>query len=205
MNDLIQTIDGQPWTTSVLVAEKFGKGHKDALKAIRNMECSEEFSRRNFAPSNYRDRRGKQQPMFLMTRDGFSMLAMGFTGRQAAEWKEKFIAAFNKMEAALRPRRPKSQSTVRDRRGLYHAAIDLMTDRGWSLPTIYQLFDCYAGVPHLDLMTPDRIGEVVGFAERARVRETTDEDWVRIEVGRQKLLTAPDQMDLIESIEPQLK
>jgi Rha family phage regulatory protein len=205
MNDLIQTIDGQPWTTSNLVAEKFGKLHKDVLKAIRNLQSSEEFNRRNFAPIEYRDGRGRMMPAFLIRRDGFSMLAMGFTGREAAQWREKFIAAFNKMEAALRPRRPKSVSTVRDRRALYHAAVDLMADRGLSLPAAYQLFDAYAGVPHMDLMTPERIGEVVEFAERARTRQTTSEDWMRVEAGRQKLLTSPNQLDLIENIEPQLK
>jgi anti-repressor protein len=75
--------DDQFWTTSLDVAEKFGKMHKDVLKAIRNLECPEEFKRRNFAPRDYRDDRGKDQKSYLISRDGFTLLAMGFTGKGA--------------------------------------------------------------------------------------------------------------------------
>lgn len=97
----IRTKGGQLFTTSIDVAEKFGKQHKDVLRAARKLDCSDEFSRRNFAPSNYTDDRGKKQPMVCMTKDGFVFLAMGFTGKDAADWKEKYISAFNAMEQAL--------------------------------------------------------------------------------------------------------
>ncbi len=93
--------DEQFWTTSLDVAEKFEKQHKDVLKAIRNLDCSEEFSRRNFAPSEYKDDRGKDQKSYFISRGGFSFLAMGFTGKRAAEWKEKYIEAFDRMEATI--------------------------------------------------------------------------------------------------------
>jgi len=86
---------GQTITTSVVIAEKFGKRHTDVLRAIGNLECSEGFRQRNFASADYVDEQGKPRPMFEITRDGFSFLAMGFTGKDAAVWKEKFIAAFN--------------------------------------------------------------------------------------------------------------
>lgn len=89
------------FTTSLDVAEKFGKQHKDVLRAIANLECSEEFNRRNFAPISYADEYGRKQPMYHITRDGFAFLAMGFRGKRAAVWKEKYIQAFNTMEAAL--------------------------------------------------------------------------------------------------------
>lgn len=92
---------GQLWTTSLEVAGKFGKRHDTVLRAVRNLECSEDFSRRNFAESTYRDERGKDQPMVAMSRGGFSMIAMGFTGREAVAWKEKFIAAFDQMEKTI--------------------------------------------------------------------------------------------------------
>lgn len=94
--------DGQPTATSLQVAEHFGKRHTHMLRAIRNLGVSEEFSRLNFGPRDYFDERGKVQPMYDMTRDGFAMLAMGFTGKEALRWKEAYITAFNAMEAKLR-------------------------------------------------------------------------------------------------------
>ena len=108
---------GQITATSLQVAEHFGKRHPDVLRAIRKLEVSEEFSRCNFAPRDYFDERGKVQPMYDITRDGFAMLAMGFTGKEAARWKEAYISTFNAMEAKLRAlyvTPPLSQSEFRN-------------------------------------------------------------------------------------------
>jgi len=86
-------------TTSKDVAEKFEKKHKNVLQSIQNLDIPEEFSRLNFQPSEYKDSRGKMMPMYEMTRDGFVLLAMGFTGRKAMEWKIAYINAFNLLEA----------------------------------------------------------------------------------------------------------
>lgn len=94
--------DGQPTATSLQVAEHFGKRHGDVIRSIRKLEVPEEFSRRNFASRDYFDERGKVQPSYLITRDGFALLAMGFTGKEAMRWKLAYIAAFNAMEAKLR-------------------------------------------------------------------------------------------------------
>lgn len=94
--------DGALTVTSRQVAEHFGKQHRDVLRAIRNLECSGDFTERNFAPSEYVDVTGRSLPQMLMTRDGFAFLAMGFTGKEAARWKETYIAAFNAMEQRLR-------------------------------------------------------------------------------------------------------
>jgi phage regulator Rha-like protein len=69
---------------------------------LRELECSTEFAQRNFTPSSYTNLQNKEQPMYQITRDGFTMLAMGFTGKEAAKFKEKYIATFNMMEEALR-------------------------------------------------------------------------------------------------------
>lgn len=89
---------GQPMVSSLLVADKFGKRHDNVLQAIEKLECSKRFRLLNFKESSYLTSQGKEQPMFQMTRDGFSFLAMGFTGKEAAAWKERFIEAFNAME-----------------------------------------------------------------------------------------------------------
>ncbi len=90
-----------PTTTSLLVAKKFGKKHKTVLRAIEELDCSESFSWHNFVPRKYKNR-GKDYPYYEITRDGFSFLCMGFTGKKAAAWKEKYIKAFNRMEKELR-------------------------------------------------------------------------------------------------------
>lgn len=103
MNDYGIFADGKDTAraNSLIVAKMFGKDHKNVLRAIKNIDCSEEFSRLNFAPSKYKDDRGKMQPCVMMTRDGFTFLAMGFTGKKAAQFKEAYIKRFNEMEKLI--------------------------------------------------------------------------------------------------------
>jgi Rha family phage regulatory protein len=98
---LIELIDGQPTTTSIDVANHFSKRHDTVLRAVRQLECSPEFTDRNFAASEYTDSTGRKLTQYRMTRDGFTFLCMGFTGKEAAKWKEAYINAFNQMEATL--------------------------------------------------------------------------------------------------------
>lgn len=102
VENIVEADDGGMFTTSLIVAQAFEKEHKDVLKAISNLECSEEFSRRNFAHTPYvHPQNGQTYPAYRLTRDGFAFLAMGFTGKRAAIWKEKFLEAFNAMERRL--------------------------------------------------------------------------------------------------------
>jgi Rha family phage regulatory protein len=87
--------------SSIDVAERFGKLHKNVLTAIQGIECSDEFRRLNFKPASYNDAQGKPRPVFKLTRDGFSLLVMGFSGTKAMYWKERYIQAFNMMEAEI--------------------------------------------------------------------------------------------------------
>lgn len=93
-------------TTSRVVAEKFGKRHADVLRSIEStaQDLPEEFSQRNFASATYLDAQGKPRQQYQLTRDGFTLITMGFTGRAAMAWKIRFIEAFNAMEAELRSR-----------------------------------------------------------------------------------------------------
>lgn len=113
ISPVITIVEGIAKTTSLNVAEVFGKHHKDVLKVIKNIECSEEFRLHNFAPTSYLDSQGKIQPMYEITRDGFSFLGMGFTGKKAAQWKEAYITAFNRMETALN-QQPITHTTVEE-------------------------------------------------------------------------------------------
>lgn len=94
--------DGHPITTSLRIAEVFGKLHKNVLRDIRDIDCSEKFGRLNFEQSSYLNDQGKWQPMVEMTRDGFVFLVMGFAGPEAARFKEAYIDAFNAMEERIR-------------------------------------------------------------------------------------------------------
>jgi len=106
MNNLVTVINGQATTSSLKVAEVFGKQHKDVLKAISNLECSKDFSERNFALTSFEVNQpnggSRTEKAYTITRDGFSFLAMGFTGKKAAQFKEAYIQAFNEKEAALK-------------------------------------------------------------------------------------------------------
>lgn len=98
---LVHFNNGQITTTSISIAQHFGKHHKDILKAIKKLDCSADFRRRNFAPSYYKSEQGKSMPAYQITRDGFMFLCMGFTGKAAARWKEAYIRAFNQLEAEV--------------------------------------------------------------------------------------------------------
>ena len=84
------------------VAEVFEKQHKHVMESIRELDCEEEFNESNFRPVEYCDAKGEMRPEYLITRDGFTLLAMGFTGAKAMQWKIKYIEAFNAMEEQLK-------------------------------------------------------------------------------------------------------
>ena len=92
--------NGQALCSSLQVAETFEKDHGHVLRDIRDLECSTEFWHSNFGESNYKNR-GKSYPMYLMTKDGFTFLVMGYTGKKAAAFKEAYIHRFNQMEAFI--------------------------------------------------------------------------------------------------------
>lgn len=110
---------GQAMTNSRAVAELFGKRHADVLRAIAGLECSASFNERNFASVEYQDTKGEWRRSANMTKDGFVFLVMGFTGKEAARFKEAYIARFNEMEAELRQPlmpnvRPATLAAVKD-------------------------------------------------------------------------------------------
>lgn len=98
---VLSTKSGEPVASSRQVAENFGKEHKDILESIRQILAAENSATKSMFYETTFENRGKQYPMYLMNRDGFTLLAMGFTGKAALEWKLKYIAAFNEMEKKL--------------------------------------------------------------------------------------------------------
>lgn len=82
--------------------KQYTREHKEVLRIIRELKCSDEFRGDHYSPSNYVDSRGKKQPCIVMDRDGFTMLVMGFTDPKALRFKEAYIKQFNAMEKNLR-------------------------------------------------------------------------------------------------------
>jgi phage regulatory protein, rha family len=93
--------NGRAVTTSVAIAEFFGKRHERVLDKIRNLDCSSSFNEHNFVSVTYTDAKGEKRPMYQITKNGFVFLVMGFTGKKAAAFKEAYIAEFDRMEAEL--------------------------------------------------------------------------------------------------------
>ena len=96
-------VNNQPRASSIEVAAKFGKRHDHVLRQIRQIvaNCPESFNAPNFGAVETKDDKGELRPAYTMTRDGFTILAMGFTGPKALAWKIRYIEAFNAMETEL--------------------------------------------------------------------------------------------------------
>ncbi|MGQ3440288.1 Rha family transcriptional regulator [Bacillus subtilis] len=101
MNQIVFIEGNQAVTDSLTVAEVFGKRHADVIKSIETLNCSNEFTERNFSLSDYQDVTGRTLKKYLIKRDGLTFLVFGYSGAKAAIFKEKYIAEFNRMEAEL--------------------------------------------------------------------------------------------------------
>lgn len=112
MNEIIlSTQNGEPVASSRQIAESFGKEHKHVLTAIRQILVAENSATKFFHETAF-EYRGQKFPEYMMNRDGFTLLAMGFTGKAALEWKLKYIQAFNEMEKQLAQRPQLSRSEL---------------------------------------------------------------------------------------------
>lgn len=96
--ELVIMKDKQAVTSSLQVARNFDKNHRDVLESVRNLTAENPATRIMFFETTYKNSRGQEYPEYLMNRDGFTLLAMGFTGKKALEFKLKYIDAFNQME-----------------------------------------------------------------------------------------------------------
>lgn len=106
INELVTINGGVASTTSRKIAKAFGKAHKEVLRDIKNLGCSSDFHERNFALSQYIQKMptggDKIRPEYQVTRNGFVILAMGYTGERAMQFKEMYIARYDEMESQLR-------------------------------------------------------------------------------------------------------
>lgn len=110
MERLVEVQGNQVVVDSRNVAQNFGKYHKDVLETIDNITKAEKSALVFFKKITYQVKGNfKKYPAYLINRDGFSLLVMGFTGRKALQWKLKYIEAFNRMEETLKHPKPKQR------------------------------------------------------------------------------------------------
>ncbi|MBL8482444.1 MAG: Rha family transcriptional regulator [Rhodocyclaceae bacterium] len=169
----VSVVGGAVTTTSIAIAEHFGKLHKNVLRDIQHLcvDLPEEWHRLNFEPMSVEVAIGngatRRDMAYRITRKGFTLLAMGFTGQRALRWKLAYIEAFDAMEAALKPRdlqqaepRPPGPEFVTARRflAIYYALgrrmgaamllwvlLELGADQGWVQVTMRDLIDALGG------------------------------------------------------------
>lgn len=101
-NLITKTEDGKLVVSSRRVADDFKKRHSDVIEKIQTLIKTKKSVMSMFIESSYKAGTGKNYKEYLLTRDGFSLLVMGFNGREALEWKLKYIEAFNTMEKQLK-------------------------------------------------------------------------------------------------------
>lgn len=102
MNELVYLKNNEAVCDSLQVAEKFRKEHRNVLQSIDNLIAENSAVKEMFRLSNYKADNGQMYRKYFMNRDGFSLLAMGFTGKEALEWKLQYIKAFNQMESFIK-------------------------------------------------------------------------------------------------------
>lgn len=172
----VAVYDGQPCTTSLKIAEVFGKRHDHVLRAIQEMvapnfggsEITADFVQLNFKRYTYTAANGKSNPAYQITRDGFTLLAMGFTGKAAMRFKIAYIEAFNAMERELRgmsaavsapiPAAPKRKS----RRMKIADAVDMLNRVSFRIQRLAAVV-C-PGSPFSIPASPDEVADFCRFA-----------------------------------------
>lgn len=169
---------GQPATTSLLVAETFGKNHKEVIRDIENLlvkaqncaltenqQVSEMFFKTEYeTPLNNGTDAVKKNPMYFMNKDGFTLLVMGYTGQKAMEFKLKYINAFNKMEAQLKQGYQLQSEFTQAQMQL----MQMMTDACNNLIHSIKSFEKYQNSRHC------KIEEEPRFPEYMTVREVAE-------------------------------
>lgn len=114
MTNLVEVNNEQVVTTSLVVAETFGKRHNNVMRDIEGL-LKNEHTQKLFQKGTYIHSQNKQEyPLYYMNKDGFTLLAMGFTGKDAIEFKMKYINAFNEMEEHIKATEAKVHSYMID-------------------------------------------------------------------------------------------
>lgn len=188
LSPVLSIVNGIPVVSSLDVASHFGKRHAHVIRSIQAVvrNAPESFSQPNFGLAEYTDSQGKPRVSYSLTRDGFVVIAMGFTGKKAIAWKIAYIEAFNAMEAEImgrseatpEPRELPRLTTGAERKHLATTRAKIMGALGPSTPG-YQRFsrtiNKALGINHIRELTIDRL---------ASVEALFDMMWLFVQAGR---------------------
>ena len=206
---LLEFAHDKLYVSSLDVAHHFEKLHYNVLRAIEALECSAEFRALNFEVSSYPTQQNRQLPMYRMTRDGFSMLVMSFTGTKAAFWRERYIQAFNLLESELLKRHIVHAETRGRSKTVRVAATDSYKDHGateWfhytnNTDAIYEIM--YGG-------TAAQLRRKWGLGQKANLRDhlTTDqldtiiqiEGAITLQLDARKITNPADQLRVVRHV-----
>jgi len=125
-NNLVYQQDAAIVTNSLAIAEVFEKRHDKVLRDIKNLTCSEEFKMLNFGESSYINKQGRKMPLFVIKENGFYMLAMGYTGEKAMQFKERYINEFQRMRTLLESQNKQSTIVSQQQKEIQLAVKNLM-------------------------------------------------------------------------------
>lgn len=163
--------------TSLDVAETFGKEHKNVLRDIRELGCSKEFNRLNFEQISYTDSMNRKQEAFAMTRDGFTLLVMGYTGELAMKFKEAYIRQFNAMESALMGERIEREKGIVVRQS-FTKAIQQSTEDARMHGHAYSAYTNCIYKALFD-MNANQLRELFGIGKRDDLRDRFSQEQLR--------------------------
>ena len=170
-------ISGQPYTSSLDVADYFHKRHDNVIQSIQRLlrDCPDEFNLLHFQEIKSLDSRNREQLTFKLSRDGFALLAMGFTGEKALKWKIDYINAFNWMEADLTRRNLKEGNQAQQQR-LFPDLTPALADQR-QVMTISAAIDLLA-YQNLNI-PPLTAAQIKGLIQRGKLEGyRTDNRWV---------------------------
>ncbi|WP_233979554.1 Rha family transcriptional regulator [Pectobacterium versatile] len=143
--EMVMTASDKVLTTSMKVAQFFGKRHDNVLRKVRQVidDCPHEFAALNFEETDFIDKNGDVQPMFNMTKDAYMLVVMGFTGKAAMQIKITYIQAFNWMAGQIQRRQlmgeeAMHQLAIKDTRSKLKGTIGsrLMNERKKEIPLL---------------------------------------------------------------------
>ena len=171
---VIKKIDGELVVTSRQIAEDFDKRHADVIEKIEELIKTENSVMTMFIETSYKAGTGKSYKEYLITRDGFSLLVMGFTGLKALQWKLKYIEAFNKMEQALKE--PQKQLTPIE---MMELQFKILKEQGQKLDEVEEKVEVLSNSMTIDYgqqevinrIAKERIVQVLGGKDTPAYRE----------------------------------
>ncbi|ATD81158.1 MULTISPECIES: Rha family transcriptional regulator [Desulfovibrio] len=191
--------NGRPATTSLEVAKFFGKRHDHVLRSINDLIANtpKEFTAPNFGVSEYTDETGRVLPMFILHRDGFMLLVMGYTGKKAMQIKVAYILAFNKMEAqiagnALPPPKPTAltPSTADDRKPLRSLVAAWAQVSGTPHQALWPQVKAHFQLARIDDLPMEWIGDALAFVQG------------KIDAAGKALPAAPENTEFLPTMFP---